>query len=460
MSRKKKLTTRILIIIPLCMLLTFTAIFVAFHIIMREYIKDITVDSMNEEFLVRHVDESVKFGDDYMYDNRIYFPVHTFIVAPDKNPKKIIGDWYLPKEKEYAEQLLKELKKKGFGEDINKISLNLNEDSLIVEKRRYEGKFDGYFIDSKVDKSDADKYDVYVYINTNSVQQVVNKMDFLIILLFVIFGLCSTILILCGLRRVNFSFKILNDYLIHIGKRETVPEKVELKYLEFDQMANTIDMVSKLIDRSEKVQKDFFQNASHELRTPLTSIQGYTEAIMHNAVEPEAGLEVIYKQSRKMSGLVDQILYLTRFESMEISTDKVNLKEIVYASADGIFRATSDGMNFESDLPDSVEIEGDKELLEKVFDNIFSNANRYAKNLVTVNMREAQAFTIIDITDDGEGIANEDIDHIFERFYKGKGGGFGIGLSLASEIMKKHGGHIEVDSEPGRTTFSLFFPQS
>ena len=66
MSRKKKLTTRILIIIPLCMLLTFTAIFAAFHIIMREYIKDITVDSMNEEFLVRHVDESVKFGDDYM----------------------------------------------------------------------------------------------------------------------------------------------------------------------------------------------------------------------------------------------------------------------------------------------------------------------------------------------------------------------------------------------------------
>ena len=158
-----------------------------------------------------------------------------------------------------------------------------------------------------------------------------------------------------------------------------------------------------------------------------------------------------------MSKLVDQILYMTKFDNMEIKYDKINIAAIIYEAASVLLSAGEKTISFENNLADKVEVIGDEELIEKVVDNILSNAYRYARSKVGASLRSTGEFTIIDITDDGDGIDPVDLDHIFERFYKGKGGNFGIGLSLASDIMKKHGGRIDVKSESGFTCFSLVF---
>ncbi|MGP1442270.1 MAG: sensor histidine kinase [Anaerovoracaceae bacterium] len=459
MSKKKKLTNRLLVMIPACILLVLTVTSAAVHIIMKDYIDEITSNSINEAFMSRCIDDNMNYDAYSTDDTKVYFPVNIFIV---NSSNEIIGDLPTSKEKKQISKILSELSRRRLYSDEEKISMDINNDTYIVEKRTYEGYSDGYFIYTSPDvlKDINEKYQtytVYVYINTGSVSKIIKKMDLVILILFASSAILSILLIMPELRKVRGSFNALNEYLIRVGRREPDLEKIEMEYREFDQVSDTIDKMSHIIKKSEKVQKDFFQNASHELRTPLTSIRGYTEGIMHGAVDKEKGLKVIYKQSLKMSKLVDQILYMTKFDNMEIKYDKINIAAIIYEAASVLLSAGEKTISFENNLADKVEVIGDEELIEKVVDNILSNAYRYARSKVGASLRSTGEFTIIDITDDGDGIDPVDLDHIFERFYKGKGGNFGIGLSLASDIMKKHGGRIDVKSESGFTCFSLVF---
>ena len=89
---------------------------------------------------------------------------------------------------------------------------------------------------------------------------------------------------------------------------------------------------------------------------------------------------------------------------------------------------------------------------------LLSNAYRYAKSRIDIQVRQEEKQLTVSIADDGQGIHSKDLPYIFERFYKGEGGNFGIGLSLVQEIVKKHQGQIKVDSKPGETKFILTFP--
>ncbi|MBL7574693.1 Signal transduction histidine kinase [Peptoniphilus asaccharolyticus DSM 20463] len=453
MKKKKKLFNSLLIIPPVSILMVFIFVAIIFHVVMKSYITDITADSISEEFESRFIDttHSTKFSLDM--DNNIYFPVHTIITKPNEDPYSFIGDWYTDREKIEAEEILNEVAMKETWKD-EKISVNIGEQSYIVGRKFYEGYFDGYFIFDE--GSPKDLYEVITYINTTSVQSIVKLMDKFIVVLFTIFAGLSVLLISLHLRRINISFRNLNKYLIKVGKREKNIEKADVLYEEFESVVDTIDHMSDLIDKSEQLQKNFFQNASHELRTPLMSIQGYTEGIMHDVINKEKGLEVIYNQSQKMSKLVDDILYLSKFENKEIKEKKVDIAGIIYESTNNISFSNGKNLEFKINLPDDLEFIGDEELIEKVFDNIISNAQRYAKHTIKIDGTKLENLIKVEITDDGDGIDSSEIGHIFERFYKGKGGNFGIGLSLVKDIMKRYG-DVYVSSKEGETTFTLEF---
>lgn len=453
MNKRKKLSNSLLIIPPISILLVFIFITIIFHIVIKGYITEIAADSINEEFVLRYVNETEM--EEYPFEsyNRIFFPVHTIIVQPQKDPNRYIGDWYTDREKIESDAILRELSKKDELE-YGQTSVTVGDQSYIVEKRMYTGEFDGYFIFG--DGKAQEPYEIIVYINTTYVQNIVKLMDKFIVVLFTIFAGLSVLLISLHLRRINISFRNLNKYLLKVGQREKDIEKADVLYEEFESVVDTIDNMSNLIDKSEYLQKSFFQNASHELRTPLMSIQGYTEGIMHGVIDKEKGLDIIYKQSRKMSRLVDDILYLSKFETKELDERIVDITNIIYESSNNISLGIKKDIDFEIDLEDNLEIIGDEELIEKVFDNIISNAYRYAKKNIKIRGYKSKTAIKIDVIDDGEGIEADEIEHIFERFYKGKEGNFGIGLSVVKDIMKKYG-NVKASSKDGETKFTLEF---
>ncbi len=109
---------------------------------------------------------------------------------------------------------------------------------------------------------------------------------------------------------------------------------------------------------------------------------------------------------------------------------------------------------------DELPVYGDEKLLERAVMNILSNALRYAETKIGILCDHTKKRIIIKIADDGHGISQEDKPHIFERFYKGKGGNTGIGLAITAEVIKKMGGSIQVQSSGSLTEFTLTLPLS
>lgn len=120
-------------------------------------------------------------------------------------------------------------------------------------------------------------------------------------------------------------------------------------------------------------------------------------------------------------------------------------------------KADERGITFEHHFDDDyLEIEADEKLLERAFTNILSNAVRYAKTQISISGKLIENQLQITISNDGEAISEQDQEHLFERFYKGKGGHFGIGLAITKEIVERHKGTITVISNAQETSFIIY----
>lgn len=200
--------------------------------------------------------------------------------------------------------------------------------------------------------------------------------------------------------------------------------------------------------------KYFFQNASHELKTPIMSIQGYAEGIETNVIKDHStAAQIILGESDRMSALVDEILFLSKLDSGQVKRkkEKVDLHNLIY---DCLNRIEPEAQRRQicikaEEIPADCYCMGDENQLETVFLNILSNALRYAENRIEINCRREKRYLRIEIADDGDGIAEKDLPHIFERFYKGEGGQNGIGLSIVKEIISMHKGKIKAINENG-----------
>lgn len=206
-----------------------------------------------------------------------------------------------------------------------------------------------------------------------------------------------------------------------------------------------------------------FSNASHELKTPLMSIQGYAEGLQSGVVEDrEKGIAIIVRETQKMVRLINDILLLSRMDAVDVPThqETFDLRELVLYCAGTIESAAlQDGRALQLDVDENpILCCGDEAGMERAVLNLLSNALRYAKSVIAIQCRQEGAKAMLTITDDGPGIAPEDLPHIFERFYKGRGGNFGIGLAITQEVVEQHHGAIAVDSRPGRTAFCISLP--
>ncbi len=239
-------------------------------------------------------------------------------------------------------------------------------------------------------------------------------------------------------------------------------------------------------ERVEKTRRDFIANVSHELRTPLTSIQGYAETLLDstpdNTLPSREFLEIIRKNSSRMSRLTEDLLTLARVESGETRFDAepVPPTELLH-DAEESFReiARSHGIDLEiqdAQIQDvrnrSAEslplVLADREAIHQVFSNLIDNALKYgAKNSasgaqIVLGARKLSHAVEFFVQDFGAGIASEHLPRLFERFYRvdkarsRESGGTGLGLAIAKHIVLAHGGTIRAESELAHGSTFLF----
>ncbi len=232
--------------------------------------------------------------------------------------------------------------------------------------------------------------------------------------------------------------------------------------------------------KAAQMRADFVANVSHELRSPLSSLLGFIETLRGPAAnDPEATahfLEIMEKEAKRMTRLVNDLLALSKVETAEhIQPDQtINLEPVLALVMDTLsVRAHERGMRIELAMSEPYsDVHGDRDELTQVFQNLVSNAISYGKtgstirivveNVGTEGSRQGVA---VSVTNEGEGIPEEEIPRLTERFYrvdKGRSrsmGGTGLGLAIVKHIIARHRGVLTIKSDLGKqTTFTVSFP--
>ena len=218
------------------------------------------------------------------------------------------------------------------------------------------------------------------------------------------------------------------------------------------------------IEKEAERQQTFFQNASHELKTPLMAIQGYAEGIQAGVMDTASAAEVILAESDRMTELVDELLDISKIDMgrQPLTLSEMDVRELLYDSIRAVEpTAAAGGITITPDFPETpIMVSCDDTRLRRAVTNILSNGVRYARSELRLTCWPDKRNVIIRIQDDGDGIAEEDLPHIFDRFYMGKNGKSGIGLALTKEIIHLHKGTIRAYNGDTGAVFEISFPVS
>ena len=251
---------------------------------------------------------------------------------------------------------------------------------------------------------------------------------------------------------------------------------VNYKDRDFTKFASALNKMADELAIEDDSRKSFVANVSHELKTPMTSISGFIDGILDGTIPPEDEkkyLRIVSSEVQRLSRMVVSMLNLSKIEAGEIS---INLQR--YDIGKQIFETL---LSFEKRIDSgNITIEGfedmgavyvsaDKDLLQQVLYNLLDNAIKFTPDSGTINIRAQndEEKTTVTIRNSGQGISPEEIDRIFERFYKVDKSrsydtkGVGLGLYIVKTIINMHDGEISASSELGKyTEFRFSIPQN
>ena len=217
------------------------------------------------------------------------------------------------------------------------------------------------------------------------------------------------------------------------------------------------------IEKEAEQQQTFFQNASHELKTPLMAIQGYAEGIQAGVMDTGGAADVILEESDRMTELVEELLDISKIDMgrQRLTLSETDIRELLYDGIRAVEPIAAGGITIVPDFPEEpVMVSCDDTRLRRAVTNILSNGVRYARSELRLTCRTDKRNATIRIQDDGDGIAEEDLPHIFDRFYMGRSGKSGIGLALTREIIHLHKGTIRARNGDTGAVFEISIPVS
>jgi len=244
---------------------------------------------------------------------------------------------------------------------------------------------------------------------------------------------------------------------------------------------NNLDAVAVMRDitelkRLEKMKSDFVSNVSHELKTPLTSISGFAETLLDGAYKSEENcryfLRIIKQETDRMTRLINELLYLSRIEKPDFSIPKrpVNIASVVNKAVKLLQKNIDDkGHLLNLRLPENLgPVTGDEDSVLEIIINLLDNAIKYTPEggNITVEIEDESDFISISVADNGIGIAGDELERIFGRFYRVQGPGItsasgtGLGLAVVKHLVESLNGKISVESQLGKgSTFKVSLPK-
>jgi two-component system, OmpR family, phosphate regulon sensor histidine kinase PhoR len=230
------------------------------------------------------------------------------------------------------------------------------------------------------------------------------------------------------------------------------------------------------LERLERVRRDFVANISHEIRTPLAAIQGFTETLLEGALEdPDNSrkfLEIIAAHTSRIGNLAFDLITLSEIEAerVPVSTERISAVELAEGALQMVAgQAKQSHVHAFLGTADDVYVAGHKGRLQRALSNLLLNGINYNRpgGEVRVDVRGIGSTARISVTDNGLGIATQDVSRIFERFYRvdkarsRDTGGTGLGLSIVKNTVERAGGSVTVESELGKgSVFTLIFPSA
>lgn len=310
-------------------------------------------------------------------------------------------------------------------------------------------------------------YDKNIYYLSDDIT-FLNEINNTLIALSVLFILNILIVSLFVARKISNPIKKVS----YVTKSMKRGEYKNLDYTgeieEVNDLILSINNLSESLKSQEHIRKRLITDLSHELKTPLTSMHGHLQAMIDGIWEATPiRLASIDKELMRITSLIDELKKLNKLENEPINKSKVNLRNIISSIVINFQAiALQKGVNISTKL-DDVEIYADEDKLSQVITNIISNSIKYNKvdGNVYVSLYKNDNKVYIRVKDTGIGIKDEDIQYIFERFYRGdksrskSNEGLGVGLTISKMIIKEHDGEILVNTNLGEgSEFIIILP--
>lgn len=333
------------------------------------------------------------------------------------------------------------------------------------EKIKISTKYGDYYVSFvKIKSIDVDtNYYLVLFIDISTVLHLAKEIN---VVLFATMCIASILTIFTAFilsKNIAKPIQQLCDFAKQIGEGNFERYNLDFKDKELDELAIIMNKSAAYLDKYDKEQKIFFQNASHELRTPLMSIKGYAEAIKYNVIDKETASDVILEESNRLTDMVEELLYISKIDNItkDYTLVECDLREILSnCTLKQKIRAIDKNIEFIYEFDkDPVLFKCDEKSMYRAILNIIENSLRYAKSKIIITCTHSSNNIIISIEDDGNGIKEKDLDYIFDRFYKGEKGKHGIGLSIVKSIVEQHNGKVSAMNTNIGAKFIMIFEE-
>ncbi|AZU63865.1 sensor histidine kinase [Neobacillus mesonae] len=308
--------------------------------------------------------------------------------------------------------------------------------------------------------------DEYTFIQT--IQLYILAAVCLTIVLAIVFSLLFSKKLTSGLQRLSFAANELQQHNLNVRiPLKGLPTEVKHLAISFNDLAESLA-------KEAMLRKQFTGDLAHELRTPLATLRSQIEAFQDGIWEPTPQrLEASHEELMRLVRLVNEMEKLLAAENPQMKLEKIEMEAGSVLAALGemflpLFKEKGVRLHIEKSSSEEL-FEADKDKLMQILSNVLNNALKYTpagKNVTISVVTAIGGYVGFSIQDEGAGMKDEDIPHIFERFYRGdksrdrKTGGIGIGLSIVKALMDAHKGMIKVKSKLNKgTSITLWFPK-
>lgn len=320
---------------------------------------------------------------------------------------------------------------------------------------------DGVYLAGALDGRQAGEY-VILFVDITAMETFAQNINLQLLIIMAVVGAAAVAVAFALAASVSKPVEQMVAFATKIGENDFTPSSLTFRDRELNDLLGAMNVTARRLADYDSEQKTFFQNVSHELKTPLMTIRCNAEGIAFEVMEPPAAAQTIMAETDRLGSLVDDILYVSKMDTITETEvlEECDLREVLSNCAENQKAAAENrGVQFVYDFSEEPVMRNVSEKsIQRAFSNLISNAIRYADSEIVLTCRDRGGTAVVDIWNDGPPIAEADLPHVFERFFKGAGGQSGIGLSIVRSVVGKLGGTVAAQSGSGGTSFTIELP--